>query len=175
VLKPVLFLVGICVAAAYLAPDMAARLIDRSSNPSNSRPIANIVSPPATNTNYGGHVSIPADRSGHYLTEAQVNGRPLSFVVDTGASLVILRYEDARAFGLIYGSDQFEVSVQTANGVARAHRVKLYSVRLGSISFDDVDALVMEQGVLQTNLLGMSFLKRLSRYEVRDGTLVLER
>lgn len=173
-LKPVLFLVGICVALAYLAPDMAARLIDRSSNPANSRPSANIVSP-AANTNYGGHFSIPADRSGHYLTEVQVNGRPLNFMVDTGASLVILRYEDARAFGLVYGSDRFEVSVQTANGVARAHRVKLYSVRLGSISFDDVDALVMEQGVLQTNLLGMSFLKRLSRYEVRGDTLVLER
>jgi aspartyl protease family protein len=65
--------------------------------------------------------------------------------------------------------------VQTANGKARAHRVKLDSVRLGSISLGNVDALVMEEGALNTNLLGMSFLRRLSRYEVRDGSLVLER
>jgi len=96
-------------------------------------------------------------------------------MVDTGASLVVLRYEDARTLGLVYGSDTFEVAVQTANGTARAHRVKLNSVRLGSISLDDVDALVMGEGVLKTNLLGMSFLKRLSRYEVRDGMLVLDR
>jgi len=174
-LKPVLFLAGICVAGAYFAPDIMARLVDRPSSPTSNRPVANSISVPAANTNYGGHFRIPADRSGHYLAETQINGRTLNFMVDTGASLVILRYEDARALGLIYGSDKFEVSVQTANGVARAHRVKLYTVRLGSISFDDVDALVMEQGVLQTNLLGMSFLKRLSRYEVRGDTLVLER
>jgi aspartyl protease family protein len=174
VLKPVVFLAGVCIAAAYFAPDMAARLVDRPSNSTNSRPVANIVSAPA-NLNYGGHFHVPADRSGHYLTEAQVNGRPLNFMVDTGASLVILRYEDARMLGVIYGSDQFEVSVQTANGIARAHRVKINSMRLGSISFDDVDALVLEQGVLKTNLLGMSFLRRLSRYEVRGDTLILER
>ena len=92
-----------------------------------------------------------------------------------GASLVALRYEDARAMGLVYGSDRFNLGVQTANGVAHAKRVKLSNVRLGSISLDDVDALVMEEGLLATNLLGMSFLTRLSRYEVRDGMLVLER
>ena len=174
-LKPILFFAGICVATAYLAPDLTARLTDRVSSTNDSRPAAHSVSAPAANTNYGGHFRIPANRSGHYLAEVHINGRPLNVMVDTGASLVILRHEDARALGLIYGSDQFEVSVQTANGVAHAHRVKLYSVRLGSISLDDVDALVMEQGVLQTNLLGMSFLKRLSRYEVRGDTLVLER
>ena len=172
-LKPVLFFAGMCIAAAYLAPDIFTQLTARPSGP-NSRPSANIVSAPPSH-NYGGHFRISADRSGHYLTDAQINGRPLNFMVDTGASLVILRYEDARMLGVMYGSDQFEVSVQTANGVAKAHRVKLNSVRLGSISFDDVDALVMEQGALRTNLLGMSFLKRLSRYEVRGDTLVLER
>lgn len=176
-LRTVLFIASGCVFAAYLAPELTARFINgEPPRISSSRPVANVVTPPDVSSSYGGgHIQIPSDRSGHYFTEVHVNGRPLSVMIDTGASSVILRYEDARDLGLVYGSDPFEISVQTANGTATAHRVKLDSVRIGSISFDDIEALVMEQGVLQTNLLGMSFMKRLSRYEVRDGTLVLER
>jgi aspartyl protease family protein len=53
--------------------------------------------------------------------------------------------------------------------------VKLSSVRVGSVQLDDVDAMVAEEGMLARNLLGMSFLRRLSRYEVRDNTLILGR
>jgi aspartyl protease family protein len=132
------------------------------------------ISTPAQ-ASYGGNVRIAADRGGHYRAEIRVNGHSVDALVDTGASLVVLRYEDARALGLVYGSDRFDVPVQTANGTAHVRRVKLASVRLGSIQFDDVEALVAEEGMLATNLLGMSFLKRLSRYEMRDGTLVLDR
>jgi aspartyl protease family protein len=169
--RMVLFFAGAVIALGYLAPSLTAR-IAAASKSDGSMPAANAA---RSDDSYGGHVRIRADRTGHYATEAQINGRTLGFLVDTGASLVILRYEDARSLGIIYGSDKFDTNVQTANGNAKAFRVRLYSVRLGSISLDDVDALVMEQGLLNTNLLGMSFLRRLSRYEVRGDTLVLER
>src|SRR5262249_13588250 len=148
-----LFFAGAVIALGYLAPGLTARLAasNKSADPA---PVVNAVRP---DDNYGGHVRIRADRAGHYVSEAQINGRNLGVMVDTGASLVILRYEDARFLGLVYGSDKFNINVQTANGTAKAFRVKLYNVRLGSISLDDVDALVMEQGLLNTNLLGMSF------------------
>ncbi len=97
-------------------------------------------------------------------------------MVDTGASLVILRYEDARALGLVYGSDKFDVAVQTANGTAKALRVKLYSVRLGSISLDDIDALVMEEGLFEQQpprheLPAPAFALRSARRHARSGTL----
>ena len=176
-LRTVLFIAGACVFIAYMAPELTTHFVNGAAPlKSPVQPAANVVSAAAASPNYGGgHTQIPSDRSGHYYTEVQINGRPLNAIVDTGATLVILRYEDGRYLGLVYGSDRFDLNVQTANGVAKAQRVKLDSVRVGSISFDNVEALVMEQGVLQTSLLGMSFLKRLSRYEVRDGTLFLER
>jgi aspartyl protease family protein len=118
---------------------------------------------------------VAADRAGHYLSDVQINGRNFSAMIDTGASLVALRYEDALALGLVHPGERFDVGVRTANGLAQALKVQLRSVRLGSIRVDDVDALVMDEGLLPTNLLGMSFLKRLKRFEVDRGTLVLER
>jgi aspartyl protease family protein len=172
--RSVLYMAGAAVAVAIYAPNFASQFLQQATA-SRPAPAAMNISAPERQTSYGGTTRISADRSGHYQIDVQINGRPVTALVDTGASLVVLRYEDARAMGLVYGSDRFNLGVQTANGVGHATRVKLSNVRLGSISLDDVDALVMEEGMLATNLLGMSFLKRLSRYEVRDGTLVLER
>jgi aspartyl protease family protein len=96
-------------------------------------------------------------------------------MVDTGATTVALRYEDARTLGLVSPGDKFDARVRTANGEGRGRRVQLRSVTFGTITIRDVDALVLEQGALGTNLLGMSFLRRLSRFEVQRGVLVLER
>src|ERR1700680_929861 len=126
-------------------------------------------------TGAGDVTRLTADRTGHYLSEVQINGRAFTALVDTGASLVALRYEDAQALGLVHPGDRFDMGVRTANGVAQARQVQLRSVRLGSIRVDDVDALVMDEGLLATNLLGMSFLKKLKRFEVDRGILVLER
>lgn len=175
-LRSVLFMAAIVIAAGFFAPDVVGGFVARMAAQHRPPPVAQNVEAQANNTDDGGgQVRLSANRSGHYLADIEVNGRSLNALVDTGASMVVLRYEDARDLGVLYGSDPFEVAVQTANGKARAHRVKLDSVRLGSISLGNVDALVMEEGALNTNLLGMSFLRRLSRYEVRDGSLVLER
>jgi aspartyl protease family protein len=167
-LKSVLFLGGIAVVAALAAPNLTSRLIGTP------QPSATVAVPQAAST-ASGVVRLPSDRIGHYLSEVQINGRNFTAMVDTGASLVVLRYEDARALGLVHPGDRFDMGVRTANGVAQARKVQLRSVRLGSIRVDDVEALVMDEGLLGTNLLGMSFLKKLKRFEVDRGTLVLER
>ena len=172
-LKSVLFLVGIVLAVAYFLPDLSGRLIDRQPSAATVRPLS--ATPKSESPASGSITRLAADRNGHYVSDIQVNGRTLNAIVDTGASLVVLRYEDARALGIVFPGDRFDVGVRTASGTAQARRVRLRSVRLGAISLSDVDALVMGEGMLGTNLLGMSFLKRLSRYEVRGSTLVLER
>lgn len=172
-LRSLLFVVGVVLAVAYFAPDLASRLINGQPSAATVRPLS--ATPESENPASGNITRLTADRNGHYVSDIEVNGRMLNAIVDTGASLVALRYEDARALGIVFPGDRFDVGVRTANGTAQARRVRLRSVRLGAISLNDVDALVLGEGMLGTNLLGMSFLKRLSRYEVRGSTLVLER
>jgi aspartyl protease family protein len=170
-LRSVLIIAGVTIAVALFAPDLAGRYFERK--PAHPPRAMNIA--PSKQADYAGGIHIPADRFGHFQAEVQVNGRPLDALVDTGASYVVLKFEDAQSLGVIYAGDPFDIPVQTANGVGHARRVKLSSVRVGSVQLDDVDAMVAEEGMLARNLLGMSFLRRLSRYEVRDNTLILGR
>lgn len=169
-LKAVLLLVGVAFAAAVMVPDLLDRVAPGKPVETESAQTAQ-----PSNTDHGGVVRLSADRSGHYSTDIEVNGRSVKALVDTGATLIALRYEDARSIGVINPGDKFDIGIRTANGEGRARRVKLRSVALGSITLRDVDALVVEQGALSINLLGMSFLKRLARFEVQRGQLVLER
>lgn len=169
-LKSILFLVGLTVAIALIAPGLLQNV---SSN--NSVASARADKSASASADHVGLMRLDAGRSGQYNTDIEVNGRRFTALVDTGATQVALRYEDARALGLIFPGDKFDVQVRTANGIAKAKRVELRSVRLGTITIRDVEGLVMDQGLLGTNLLGMSFLKRLSRVEVQRGQLILER
>jgi aspartyl protease family protein len=94
-------------------------------------------------------------------------------VADTGATLVVLTYEDAKQIGLSPFSLDFSARVQTANGVAHVAPVTLDRVRVKHITLRDVPAVVAEKGALSTNLLGMSFLGRLESFQVQNGELVL--
>jgi aspartyl protease family protein len=113
----------------------------------------------------------PADGRGHVFLDGAVNGAPVRFLVDTGASLVTLTHEDARAAGIARGQLVFDKPVNTANGTARMARVTLREVRLDQFSIYDVPAAVLEN--LNVSLLGMSFLSRLQSYEMRDGKLTI--
>ncbi len=118
---------------------------------------------------------IAANAQGHYLTDVFVDGQPIHVVVDTGATSVALREEDAEALGIFPDPTEFKVQVQTANGIAHAAAIKLREVKIGSIQLFDVDALVTERGALAVNLLGMTFLSRLSRVEIVNGSLLLKK
>lgn len=114
----------------------------------------------------------PADARGHVLLDAAVNGAPVRFLVDTGASYVTLTPADARAAGLSPRQLDFNERVSTANGEVRIATVTLRDIRLGQFSVANVPAAVLKN--LDVSLLGMSFLKRLRSYEMRDGKLTID-
>jgi aspartyl protease family protein len=111
-------------------------------------------------------------RDGHFWAEGRVNGAPVRFLVDTGASAVALTAADARRLGLEPSQLTYGHQVDTANGPARAAAVTLDAVSVGGATLTDVDALVIEHG-LDASLLGMSYLGRLSRIEATPTALVL--
>ena len=112
-----------------------------------------------------------ADPRGHVALVALVNGAQVRFLVDTGASRVTLTAEDARAAGLGPGELVFNQRSQTANGLAREAPVTLREIRIDRFSIDNVSAAVNEN--LTVSLLGMSFLRRLKSFEMREGTLTI--
>jgi aspartyl protease family protein len=101
---------------------------------------------------------LKADGQGHFIAEGQVNGAAVRFLVDTGASLIALPAADAKRMGVGYVNAPRGM-VSTANGNAVAYKVKLDTVRVGDITLNNVDAVVLEGG-LSIPLLGMSFLNR---------------
>lgn len=121
-----------------------------------------------------GTVELRAGRNGHFDTEAQINGRSVQVMVDTGASLVALTWEDAQAAGIYVSDADFKGQVRTANGTAFVAPVMIDKLSIGDITVLGVRGVVSRPGALSTTLLGMSFLGRLTRAEMRKGTLILE-
>jgi aspartyl protease family protein len=115
---------------------------------------------------------IEAGPHGHFLVEAVVNGVPIDFMVDTGASHVVLSLQDARRLGFTSTNLHFTQKFQSANGTVRAAPVELRELRIGQLRLFDLEASV-NGGPLPISLLGMSFLQRLSSYEVARDRLIL--
>ena len=119
-------------------------------------------------------LSIPRDARGHFQTDGRIDGQRVAFMVDTGASLVILRETDAANAGMRPMPRDYTATVSTANGKIKAAPAKIGRIEVGGITVYDVPALVLPDDVLSQNLLGVSFLSRLKRYEYAAGRLVLE-
>jgi clan AA aspartic protease (TIGR02281 family) len=113
-----------------------------------------------------------ADPLGHFSLTAAVNGAPVQFLVDTGASLVTLTPADARVAGINTNALEFNKRALTANGVVRIAPVTLGEIRIEQLSVENVAAAVQEENLKQS-LLGMSFLKRLKSFEMREGALTI--
>jgi aspartyl protease family protein len=121
----------------------------------------------------GRTVEISRAAGGSFAIATQVNGARIAMVLDTGASAVVLTHEAAKAAGLPLEVLNYSISVDTANGRARAAPVTLDRVSIGGITERSVSALIAQPGQLRLSLLGMSFLNRLERWEVRGDKLVL--
>src|SRR5262245_54106460 len=119
-------------------------------------------------------VTLVADSQGHFLVEPIVNGVLLRMLVDTGASLVAISREDARRIGINPVSADFRATVSTANGSVLVAPVVLKEMKVGELSVRDVPAAVFPDNRLKVGLLGMSFLSKLSHFEVAGGRLVLK-
>lgn len=122
----------------------------------------------------GAVVEIPAGPNGHFHVTAEINGRPIEVMVDSGASIVAMPYEDAERAGIYVKDSDFTGRVSTANGTGRIAPVTIEKVSIGDITVRNVRAAVAEPGRLNTTLLGMSFLGRLQRADMRSGILVLQ-
>ena len=119
-----------------------------------------------------GEVSFREGKGGHFIVDAQVDGVPIQFLVDTGASDVTLTPRDARRLGFDLNRLKYDRTYRTANGVVKGAPVRLHSLSVGHISLADVRASV-NSADMNRSLLGMSFLSRLSSFEVAQGTLTL--
>ncbi|SHG20701.1 aspartyl protease family protein [Kaistia soli DSM 19436] len=118
-------------------------------------------------------VTLTADVSGHYFVDAQVDGRPVRFVVDTGATAVALSAETAKRLGIMPLGAAFTNASRTANGVVAVAPIRLREIRIGGLRVADVDAVVMPEGALSVDLLGMTFLSRLSGIKVSGRQMTL--
>ena len=118
--------------------------------------------------------TVLSDRQGHYQVEGAVDGRRVDFMVDTGATVVALRERDAGRLGIFSSPRDYTGRSSTANGVVRVAPVRLSSLEVNGIRIHDVNAVVIPDESLSTNLLGMSFLSRVRRFEMANGRLVME-
>ncbi|MGJ8545388.1 MAG: retropepsin-like aspartic protease family protein [Sulfitobacter sp.] len=118
--------------------------------------------------------AVPRAQDGHYYLTLEINGAPLRFVVDTGASEIVLTAQDARRAGLDPAALQYLGTAQTANGTVRIAPVTLDNVTLAGVEDSRVHALV-NQGEMGTSLLGMGYLERWGRIEISRGELILTR
>jgi len=131
-----------------------------------------MVAPAVSTPAVGKDAQVLRAADGHYWAEATIDGRAVRVLVDTGASVVALTREDALRLGMHLSPGDFDQTVQTASGPARATDVTLASVSIAGARVEDVQALVVEQGLSQS-LLGMSYLGRLSAFEATPTGLTL--
>jgi len=129
---------------------------------------------PISMTASDGRLTVILDKhGGHFQALAEVDGREVRFIVDTGATTTVLTGADAAVSGFDVGALSFNVPISTANGTARAARVTADEIRIGEIVRNRQVILVAQPGSLDTSLLGMSFLSSLSGYDVRGDRMVL--
>jgi len=122
----------------------------------------------------GRSLSIPRDSRGQFLAEGRIDGQRIGFMVDTGASVVALNETSAARFGLRPSRGDYNSAVTTANGTVKAARTRIAILELGGLIVRDVDAMVLPDEALSENLLGLSFLSKLRRFEYANGRMVLE-
>lgn len=122
----------------------------------------------------GRKVLVRANDSGHFVAEFRLNGRKADAMIDTGATTVALNRTMARRIGISLSPADFKYEVRTANGTVKGAAATIDRVQVGRITLERIEALVLEDRALDGVLVGMSFLNRLSKFQVADGALVMQ-
>ncbi|WP_024515808.1 TIGR02281 family clan AA aspartic protease [Bradyrhizobium sp. Tv2a-2] len=168
-----MILAAVMIALGSFMAQMADRMTAASASPN---PAKTVVAPepviPADGSSHS--LSLAADSRGHFLTEARINGQRVNVMIDTGASVVAINESSAAHFGLYPSRGEFTANVTTANGTIKGARARLAMVDVGGLVVRDVDALVLPDEALSENLLGLSFLSKLKRFEYSNGQMVLQ-
>ena len=145
------------------APQTVAKAEIRTSQPAE----------PPTEVLLGRKVRIAADPHGHFSADFRLNGRSVGAMVDTGATLVAMNASTARRVGIKVMPADFKYTVRTANGETRAAGAIIQRLQIGRIAVENVEAVVLDDDALDGTLIGVSFLKRLAKYQVENGALLL--
>lgn len=134
-----------------------------------------LTTPNPSGNGLGVAVIVRPDASGHFVTKAVINGVAIPVLFDTGASIIALSYDDSVKIGIRVSANDFKSQIQTANGLAPAAEITLKEVRVDAISLQDVPAMVLPPGRLETSLLGRSFWGRLrTGFSFTGGNLILK-
>jgi aspartyl protease family protein len=177
-MRPIFFFALLAVVAAATLPRYIGQLgvtANVSSPAAPAAPVAATAQVATTQpTSSGWRVVIEPDRRGHFRVEGAIDGRRLEFMVDTGASVVTLTETEAARLGFHPGPRDYVAQLKTANGTVRGAPLRLGTVEIGGLMLRNVQAVVLPDEALSENLLGLSFLSRLRRFEYREGRLVLE-
>lgn len=118
-------------------------------------------------------VSIGQSANGHFQVNAYVDGQRIHFLIDTGASTIVLTQADAQKAGININDLSYSVPISTANGRAMAATVRLPEIRIGNIVRYNLRALIAKDGQLESSLLGMNFMNSLSSYTVKRDHLIM--
>jgi aspartyl protease family protein len=171
-MRQILFFAIAAMVLAGVMPRVMGSVGNRPA-PEAEQQVAKRAEPQSQTANYR-TVTVRSDRLGHFQVEGAVDGRRLDFMVDTGASLVALRERDAARLGIFPAPRDYTGRTSTANGVIKVAPVRLPSLEVNGIRIFDVQAVVLPDESLGVNLLGMSFLSRVRRFEMANGRLVME-
>lgn len=171
-MRTILFAAAAIAAAGVFMAQMADRMATAPAHANAPRKHTTVgaASVPAG----GRSVSIPRDARGHFQTDARIEGQRIDFMVDTGASVVALNERSAARFGLRPSRSEYNATVATANGTLKAARARIAMMDVGGLIVRDVEAMVLPDEALSENLLGLSFLSKLKRFEYANGRMVLE-
>ncbi len=170
-LRNVFFLLIFCLLA-FKGVEHLAKVAKNDSGNRVQRVVESAPTPDQTNPDDDEAMVLEAGANGHFTVAAWVDGTDIDFIVDTGASTVVLSPDDANRLGLHQSSLDYDVVFSTANGEIRAAMVTLSDLRIGPIELDDVKAAVI-QSPMAMSLLGMTALDRLGGYEVEGDHMIL--
>ncbi len=157
------------VALGTIMAQMADRMTPALANTVSQKAPVQVAAPTANRS-----ISLAPDGRGHFQAEGRIDGQRIGFMVDTGAAMIALNETSAARFGLRPQRGDYNATVATANGTIKAARTRLAMVELGGLIVRDVEAMVLPDEALSENLLGLSFLSKLKRYEYAGGKMVLE-
>ncbi|MBO9419396.1 MULTISPECIES: TIGR02281 family clan AA aspartic protease [Stappiaceae] len=124
-------------------------------------------------TQADGSILIVRDAGGHFVVDGRANGRKTSFLLDTGASAVVLTYQDAARAGIPERDLSFTVPVATANGRTLVAPIRIDNLTIGDHTLRNVRAFVARDGSLGQSLLGMTALDRLRSWRIEGDRLIM--
>jgi aspartyl protease family protein len=173
VAKSAVLMIGAAFAISAFAAKSGLFTASQPTRVASATPVAPSVPTPKPAMPVGNIAYLYAQPNGHFMAELQVRGTTIRTMVDTGASVIALSYEDAEKIGRRPLPNDRTARFNTANGTVIAHLVRLQEVRLQGITLYDVDAAIMPKGAMNGTLLGMSFMRRLSGVETRGATMIM--